>query len=144
MGKNVFIKDWIFSNKSIFISITIFSSITCASEIFDINAINTGIDNHLSDPMLLNYLSKSEGQLPGRYRVHIYLNDDSVVDEYIEFIFSEENQTLEPQITRRQLINWGVKPSIFFKNDSSEIDEFIDVRKFIKGGNIYHDFFLTV
>lgn len=141
MGKNVFIKDWIFSNKSIFISITIFSSITCASEIFDINAINTGIDNHLSDPMLLNYLSKSEGQLPGRYRVHIYLNDDSVADEYIEFIFSEENQTLEPQITRRQLINWGVKPSIFFKNDSSEIDEFIDVRKFIKGGNIYHDFF---
>ncbi|ETT05120.1 hypothetical protein HMPREF1567_1121 [Providencia alcalifaciens PAL-2] len=64
-----------------------------------------------------------------------------MADEYIEFIFSEENQTLEPQITRRQLINWGVKPSIFFKNDSSEIDEFIDVRKFIKGGNIYHDFF---
>ncbi|MEQ5183660.1 fimbria/pilus outer membrane usher protein [Providencia alcalifaciens] len=141
------IKNWLYSKKIIFIKITFlssigFPSILCASEIFDINAVNTGIGNQLSDPSLLNYLSKMEGQLPGRYQVNIYVNGSKVADELIEFIYDDEEKKLKPKINKDQLIRWGVKPSMLLQeNKISSADEILDIKHSIDGSDIHHDFF---
>ncbi|MBS0925579.1 fimbrial biogenesis outer membrane usher protein [Providencia sp. JGM181] len=141
------IKNWFYSKKIKFINITFFSSvgfasISNASEMFDINAINTGIENKLSDSSLLNYLSKTEGQLPGRYQVNIYVNGNKVADELIEFIYDNEEKKLKPKITKEQLISWGVKPSMLLqKNEVSSTDKFLDIKYSIDGSDIHHDFF---
>ncbi|MDR3040651.1 MAG: FimD/PapC N-terminal domain-containing protein, partial [Acinetobacter pittii] len=141
------IKNWLYSKKIIFIKITFlssigFPSILCASELFDINAVNTGIGNQLSDPSLLNYLSKMEGQLPGRYQVNIYVNGSKVADELIEFIYDDEEKKLKPKINKDQLISWGVKPSMLLQeNKISSADEILDIKHSIDGSDIHHDFF---
>lgn len=141
------IKFWFYSKKIIFINIAFFSSVgfsssLCASEIFDINAINTGIENQLSDPLLLNYLSKAEGQPPGRYQVNIYINGNKVADELVEFIYDDEDQKLKPKITKEQLMSWGVKPSMLLQeNEISSTDKFLDIKHSIDGSDIHHDFF---
>lgn len=141
------IKNWFYSKKTKFINITFFSSvgfasISSASEMFDINAINTGIENKLSDSSLLSYLSKTEGQLPGRYQVNIYVNGNKVADELLEFIYDNEEKKLKPKITKEQLMSWGVKPSMLLqKNEISSTDKFLDIKRSIDGSDIHHDFF---
>ncbi|UBX48496.1 fimbrial biogenesis outer membrane usher protein [Providencia alcalifaciens] len=147
MGKHHLIKNWFYSKKIAFINITFFSSvgfssILYASEVFDINAINTGIENQLSDPSLLNYLSKTEGQLPGNYQVNIYVNGNKIADEWIEFIYDNEEGKLKPKIKKEQLISWGVKPSMLLEeNEISSTNKFFDIKHSIDGSDIRHDFF---
>jgi outer membrane usher protein len=76
-----------------------------ADDYFDPAAIEqTG--NNLSN-IDLTVLEKTGGQLPGVYMVAVFINDNYITDMKINFRL--ENSRLIPDLTKEQLINWGVK-----------------------------------
>lgn len=105
-----------FKNKSLYhskvfiaVSIILYSNNTKADDVFDINAINTGIESHVADVNNLDYLSYSGGQLPGTYHVAIYINNKFVDEQNLRFIFDKQNKKLVPEIAKKMLLSWGLK-----------------------------------
>lgn len=57
----------------------------------------------------LSSLERPGGQVPGQYRTEIYLNGNAVADRILNFRTSENG--LMPDISREDLVTWGVRPS---------------------------------
>ncbi|WP_274521573.1 FimD/PapC N-terminal domain-containing protein [Providencia rettgeri] len=91
------------------ISLILYANNTIAEDIFDINAINTGIESQVADVNSLGYLSSTGGQLPGDYFVDIYINDQRVDNKNITFLFDDKTKKLLPKITKKMLLDWGGK-----------------------------------
>ncbi|MEX0398779.1 fimbrial biogenesis outer membrane usher protein, partial [Providencia rettgeri] len=72
-----------YSNVFTAISLIFYINNTIAKDIFDINAINSGMENQVADINSLGYLSSAGGQLPGDYFVDIYINDKLVDNKNI-------------------------------------------------------------
>lgn len=82
-----------------------------AEEQFNPDALNLGIENQVADINNLDYFSFTGGQLPGVYSVDIYLNNKLIDNRQVRFIFNEEKKVLTPELTKQDLLNWGVKES---------------------------------
>ncbi|MEN4633352.1 fimbria/pilus outer membrane usher protein [Pantoea agglomerans] len=61
-----------------------------------------------TDGVDLSALERPGGQVPGRYRTEIYLNGNYVADRILNFRAGESG--LEPDISRENLVAWGVRP----------------------------------
>ena len=85
---------------AIAITTVLFPYTVLAEDIFNPEALNLGIENHVADINSLNYLSYAGGQLPGVYSVDIYLNDKLIDNRQIRFIFDDDKKVLAPEIGR--------------------------------------------
>lgn len=94
------------------ISMVIYTNSAISEDIFDINAINTGIESQVADVNSLGYLSQVGGQLPGTYYVDIYINNNLVVNKSITFVYDDKIKKLIPEVTKKMLLEWGVKNSV--------------------------------
>lgn len=130
-----------YSNVFTAISLIFYINNTIAKDIFDINAINSGMENQVADINSLGYLSSAGGQLPGDYFVDIYINDKLVDNKNIRFLFDDKAKKLSPEITKKMLLNWGVKNSASEKFSASGEDEYLnDISKIIPGANYQYRF----
>ncbi|MBG5918216.1 fimbria/pilus outer membrane usher protein [Providencia stuartii] len=123
------------------VSIILYSNNANTKDVFDINAINTGIESQIADVNSLDYLSYSGGQVPGNYHVDIYVNDKFVDEQHLRFIFDEHNKKLSPLISKKMLLSWGVKKtaSQAFSNINDE-DKVTDISATIPGASYSYDF----
>lgn len=81
----------------------------------------------------LEVFSKQSGQMPGKYTVEVYLNNDFIELTEINFVRDSEGN-LSPELTKKQLIDWGVNP-----NFSSELSRMTDDAKVDKVANYIPD-----
>lgn len=123
------------------ISLIFYSNSTISEDMFDINAINTGIESQVADVNSLGYLSSAGGQLPGNYFVDIYINSDLVDNKNITFIFDEKTKKLVPEITKKMLLDWGVKNSASKKFSASCDNEYLtQIDQIIPSANYQYKF----
>lgn len=121
--------------------LVLYSNNTIAEDMFDINAINTGIESQVADVNSLGYLSSAGGQLPGDYFVDIYINDSLVDNKNIRFVFDDKTKKLLPEITKKMLLDWGVKNSVSEKFSASHDDEYLkNIDKIIPSANYQYKF----
>lgn len=114
-----------------------YSSATKADDYFDPAAVE------LSDPQQktvdLHYFAKSGGQQPGRYPVAIWVNQQPVGQETIEFV--EEGGVLKPRLTAAQLAEYGVNVSAFSAFSTlHEGEAFTHIERFIPDAASEFDF----
>lgn len=81
----------------------------------------------------LEVFSKQNGQIPGNYIVEVYLNNDFIELTKINFV-RDERDSLSPELTKKQLIDWGVNP-----NFSSELSRLADDANVDKVANYIPD-----
>ncbi|MBV2191038.1 fimbria/pilus outer membrane usher protein [Providencia rettgeri] len=123
------------------VSIILYANNIIAEDIFDINAINTGIENQIADVNSLGYLSSAGGQLPGDYFVDIYINDKLVDNKTITFVFDNKTKKLRPEITKKMLLEWGVKNSASERFSSSGENEYLrNIEQVIPSANYHYKF----
>ncbi|MEY0435655.1 FimD/PapC N-terminal domain-containing protein [Providencia huaxiensis] len=123
------------------VSIILYANNIIAEDIFDINAINTGIENQIADVNSLGYLSSAGGQLPGDYFVDIYINDKLVDNKTITFVFDNKTKKLRPEITKKMLLEWGVKNSASERFSSSGENEYLrNIEQVIPSANYRYKF----
>ncbi|AJJ12638.1 hypothetical protein CH64_614 [Yersinia rohdei] len=124
---------------AIFISGTL-SKMAQAEDYFNPNALDKRGMQDIADVDTLSVFSQPQGQLPGEYKVDIYINNDFIGLNSINFIAGNNGQLL-PEVTKQQLIEWGVNP-----NSSSELialaDESstTDISNYIHGSTTQFDF----
>ena len=112
-----------------------------AEEQFNPDALNLGIENQVADINSLDYFSYAGGQLPGVYSVDIYLNNKLIDNRQVRFIFNEEKKTLTPEITKQDLLNWGVKESVIPPSNQQIKNETItDIARVIPNATYQYDF----
>lgn len=82
-----------------------------SKDYFNPNALShiDGLD--VADLDNLEQFSASGAQLPGLYNVNIILNDHVIGVKEIDFVLNDDNQ-LEPVLTKQLLTDWGVKTDI--------------------------------
>lgn len=105
-------KNPVYSKSFIAISIILYMDNANAEDLFDINAINTGIESQVADVNSLGYLSYSGGQLPGTYYTDVFINQNLVDSQNLTFVFDEKSKKLVPQLNKGMLLNWGVKNTV--------------------------------
>lgn len=64
----------------------------------------------IADIDKLSVFSQAKGQLPGKYTVDVYINNEFIGVNEINFIIYRKNE-LTPQLKKEQLIEWGVNPN---------------------------------
>lgn len=131
----------IYSRIFMAISLVLYAKNSIAEDLFDINAINTGIESEVADVNSLGYLSYSGGQLPGAYFVDIYINEKLVDNKKITFFFDEKTKKLVPEITKKSLLGWGVKDTASETFSVISDDEKIsDIGKAIPSAKYHYNF----
>ncbi|MEQ4673153.1 fimbria/pilus outer membrane usher protein [Providencia vermicola] len=122
------------------ISMVIYTNSAISEDIFDINAINTGIESQVADVNSLGYLSQVGGQLPGTYYVDIYINNNLVVNKSITFVYDDKIKKLIPEVTKKMLLEWGVKNSVSQEfSDMSENEYVKNIETLIPSAKLgYH------
>ncbi|WP_419236848.1 fimbria/pilus outer membrane usher protein [Serratia fonticola] len=104
---------------SIFISTVLISGMLTkeskAEDYFNPNALDKRGMQGIADVDTLSVFSKSQGQLPGEYSVDIYINNEFIGLNKVNFIFGNDEQLL-PEVTKQQLVEWGVN-----QNSSTEL-----------------------
>lgn len=114
-----------------------YQNTTRAEDYFDPSALE------LSDPQQkmadLHYFAKPGGQQPGRYPVDVWVNNQQMGHETIEFV--DVNGRLQPLLTPAQLAEYGVNVSAFSAFDSlHEGETFSLIGKFIPDASSTFDF----
>ncbi|OAT49341.1 outer membrane usher protein [Proteus hauseri ATCC 700826] len=113
------------------ISAVLFPYTTQAAQTFNPEALNLGVENQVADINNLDYFSYAGGQLPGVYSVDIYLNEKLIDNRQISFIFDDDKKALVPEITKQDLLNWGVKetttPTLNQLNSTATITDIASV-----------------
>ncbi|HBE9180243.1 TPA: fimbrial biogenesis outer membrane usher protein [Serratia fonticola] len=92
-----------------------YSEVVLAEDYFNPNALDKRGPQGIADIETLSIFSQSKGQLPGEYVVDIYINNDFVGLNHLNFVADSKGQLL-PEVTKQQLVEWGVNP-----NSSSEL-----------------------
>ncbi|MFU0884724.1 fimbria/pilus outer membrane usher protein [Kluyvera sichuanensis] len=97
----------------------------------------------LSDPQQktadLHYFAKSGGQQPGRYPVSVWVNNQQVSQETIEFV--EDDGQLLPRLTTAQLAEYGVNVSAFATfNQLHDGEPLTRIGRFIPNASSKFDF----
>ncbi len=88
----------------------------------------------------LEVFSKQSGQMPGNYTVEVYLNNDFIELTEINFVGAEEG-SLSPELTKKQLIDWGVNPNFSSELSGLADDANIDkVANYIPNATVKFDF----
>ncbi|WP_392562415.1 fimbria/pilus outer membrane usher protein [Orbus sturtevantii] len=82
-----------------------------AKDYFNPSALSNIDGFNLADLQSLEQFSVSGGQLPGEYTVNIIVNDKTVGTKTIDFKSDNDNK-LEPVLTKQMLTEWGVKTSV--------------------------------
>ncbi|HGV3501408.1 TPA: fimbria/pilus outer membrane usher protein [Providencia stuartii] len=122
------------------ISMVIYTNSAISEDIFDINAINTGIESQVADVNSLGYLSQVGGQLPGTYYVDIYINNNLFVNKSITFVYDNKIKKLIPEVTKKMLLEWGVKNSVSQEFSDMNENEYVkNIETLIPGAKLgYH------
>ncbi|WP_447885614.1 fimbria/pilus outer membrane usher protein [Serratia fonticola] len=104
---------------SMFISVILisgmFTQAAKAEDYFNPNALDKRGMQGIADVDMLSVFSQSQGQLPGDYSVDIYINNDFIGLNKVNFIVGNDKQLL-PEVTKQQLVEWGVN-----QNSSTEL-----------------------
>ncbi|MBG6029296.1 fimbrial biogenesis outer membrane usher protein [Proteus mirabilis] len=112
-----------------------------AEEQFNPDALNLGIENQVADINNLDYFSFTGGQLPGVYSVDIYLNNKLIDNRQVRFIFNEEKKVLTPELTKQDLLNWGVKESATSQfSQQANTSTVTDIASIIPNAKYEYDF----
>jgi outer membrane usher protein len=82
-----------------------------AREAFNIHALE--IDNPGQPVVDLSAFAESSGQLPGTYRVVVYVNGEKQGEAQDIAFIAGPDQKLNPQLTPAMLKAWGVKTDVF-------------------------------
>lgn len=112
-----------------------------APEQFNPEALNLGIEDQVADINSLDYLSYEGAQLPGVYTVDIFINSKLMDTRQVRFIFDDEQKKLFPELTKQDLLNWGVKESasdIFSRQTPAAL--ITDITRVIPSANTQYDF----
>lgn len=123
------------------ITTVLFPHVSFADETFNPEVLNLGIENQVADINNLDYFSYTGGQLPGVYSVDIYLNNKLIDNRQIRFIFDDDKKALVPEITKQDLLNWGVKESttdVF--NQQANATTITDITRIIPNSSYQYDF----
>ncbi|MCU1729405.1 fimbrial biogenesis outer membrane usher protein [Pseudomonas sp. 7P_10.2_Bac1] len=83
-----------------------YSASVISEDYFEPNAIDRIPGQHNS--IDLSSLTRTGAQPPGTYHTYIYLNGSLV--ETRNIVFTAKDDTLHPQISKEDLVNWGVFP----------------------------------
>ncbi|MCY7261892.1 fimbria/pilus outer membrane usher protein [Pseudomonas protegens] len=87
----------------------LYSSSVLAQEYFNPNALEIGSPGQ--NAVDLEHFSSQGGQLPGVYRVDVFLNDNRIVTRDVNFVSVDGR--LQPEVTPAQLKDMGVKLEAF-------------------------------
>lgn len=91
-----------------------------ANDYFSPSSLDKRGMQSIADIDSLSAFAQSEGQLPGTYMVDVYINNEPVGLNTINFVANDANQLL-PELTKQQLIDWGLNPKA-----SSEFSDLAD------------------
>jgi len=91
-----------------------------ADDFFNPYALDKRGMQSIADVDTLAVFSKQSGQIPGKYTVEVYLNNDFIELTEINFVSVGDNE-LSPELTKKQWLDWGVNP-----NFSSELSGLAD------------------
>ncbi|WP_193015409.1 MULTISPECIES: fimbria/pilus outer membrane usher protein [Gammaproteobacteria] len=80
-----------------------------ATDYFSPNSLSVIDGQNIADIESLEQFSKPGGQLAGKYRVDIFINNNIVDSQDITFITDETTGQLIPVLTKEDLSDWGVK-----------------------------------
>ncbi|VXD00396.1 putative outer membrane protein [Enterobacterales bacterium 8AC] len=80
----------------------------------------------IADIDTLDVFAKQSGQMPGKYAVEVYLNNDFIELAEINFVNADDGK-LSPELTKKQWLDWGVNPNV-----SSELAGLADEAKIDK------------
>lgn len=94
---------------SIFLISGVLQSPANASDYFSPYSLDKRGSNSTFNIDDLSVFSAQEGQLPGKYIVDILVNNEFLGSDEIDFQL-DDNNALQPQLTKKQLIDWGVNP----------------------------------
>ncbi|HJH19379.1 MAG TPA: fimbrial biogenesis outer membrane usher protein [Pseudomonas lactis] len=94
---------------ALFIGMVLRPASTMAQDYFDPQALE--LNTLDQDAIDLERFSSQGGQLPGTYRVDIYLNDTRITQRDVNFV--EVDGALQPEVTPQQLQEMGVKLDAF-------------------------------
>ncbi|WP_350616623.1 fimbria/pilus outer membrane usher protein [Pseudomonas sp. HY7a-MNA-CIBAN-0227] len=89
--------------------VPLFCESALADDYFNPNALELSDPSHPA--ISLAQFSHTGGQLPGRYRVDIYLNDREIDTRDVSFV--KQGDTLQAELTVQQLRDMGVKIAAF-------------------------------
>ncbi len=141
MSVSCFKNNRIYSKTFIAVCVVLYTNNANSDDVFDINAINTGIESQVADVNSLDYLSHSGGQLPGVYYVDVYINNKKVDNQSISFSFNQQTKKLVPEITKKMLLDWGVKNAATADFSEKSNDDVIDdIGSLIVGAKYHYDF----
>ncbi|CAI1525189.1 fimbria/pilus outer membrane usher protein [Serratia proteamaculans] len=91
-------------------------------------------------PVDLENLYSSGGEIPGDYRVDIYLNDNFIETRSVKFIKSAENK-LAPELTAQQLSVMGLKNKAFPALEKLPVEQPItDIASYIPDASTHFNF----
>lgn len=84
----------------------LYSKYSLAEEYFDPSLIESGtVNNETVDLTVFNQVG---GQLPGRYFVSIYLNQNLLGNTELQFNYLDGSQNLAPMLTKKDYVKYGV------------------------------------
>lgn len=118
---------------TMFILIGVNSGHAYGNDYFNPNALSNIDDSHLADLNSLEQFSSAGSQLPGNYRVSVVVNDKMIGVKNIDFVLDDNNQQLEPVLTKEMLKQWGVKTDVIpTLKDLPDNAQIIDLGKYIE------------
>lgn len=111
-----------------------------ADDYFNIHALDKRANQGTANIENLSVFSSKTGQKPAKYDVKVFFNREEIGLMNINFILSDENK-LVPEITKKQLIEWGLKPD--FSNNFSALNDndiILNIGKYIPDANYNFNF----
>ncbi|MFZ1871829.1 MAG: fimbria/pilus outer membrane usher protein, partial [Chania sp.] len=94
----------------------------------------------IADVDTLAVFSKQSGQIPGKYTVEVYLNNDFIELTEINFVSVDDNE-LSPELTKKQWLDWGVNPNFSSELSGLADDANVDkIKNYIPDARVKFDF----
>ena len=93
------------------ISCNLLSNYAIADDYFNIQALDKRANQKIANIEDLSVFASKTGQKPGKYDVDVFFNREEIGLININFVLSDNNE-LVPEITKKQLVQWGIKPNL--------------------------------
>ncbi|MCS3430462.1 fimbria/pilus outer membrane usher protein [Klebsiella sp. BIGb0407] len=121
------------------LSLSIYSGKSFPADYFNSLALDKRTNQSNINAADLSVFSTTNGQMPGKYSVDIQFNRDSVGLKNVSFILQDNK--LVPEITKKQLIAWGVKTESSARFNALDEDAIIlNINEYIDDAAYNFDF----
>lgn len=118
---NIFYRNLINNNENQIFSLALlmftlfisgfFGKKASAEEYFNPYSLDKRGMQGIADIETLSVFSQAQGQLPGKYTIDLYINNEFIGVTEVDFLL-DSNKQLIPQLKKEQLIEWGVNSNV--------------------------------